>query len=475
MIRIVLLLALLCSAPAFGQQAVERSARTVRIDGTTYALHSVARKETLFSIAKAYGVTVEAIEKANPYLEERLAVGATLLIPQKEAAVEFVPEQKVYPPVEPKAIETDSAKYEVWPTPAPMPVMQIDRIRLKSAPGTGFEVALLLPFGGQTNEGNFVEFLCGALLAVDALKDEGTTVRLNVRSTEASVEKAGQLIASGALFRADAIIGPVYDKPFAEVGSWASMYQQVPVVSPLGGSGSIDNPYIICAAPSEATKYDALRTALADPTAKVSYIDCGADNDPEWAEAAAGRLPVGAATLAYRGKETNVNELTALLAREGRNVVVLPTSNETLVEAILSRLSSINAAGRYDITVVGTPRWARFASMNLDLFFKLNASYTTSYHADRTDPRAAAFFKKYIETFGAVPSPYAMRGYDVVVWVGRTLEKSGERFLYDLPAVEGAVLQTPYRFAQLNGQGSKFENVRWAWVTYRPNYTIEVR
>lgn len=483
----ILLLALVATTPTSAQgnpAEVVRSTRTVRIDGVTYALHAVARKETLYSIAKAYGVSVEAITKANPYLGERLAVNSTLLVPitekqeaqQTEHPKAFIASPTAQPAVKPVDQESAQPSFPVvrdTVTTIDTP-QEVGLIRRLTDRARGIELAMLLPFGGRSNEVNFVEFLCGSLLATEVLKDEGIAIRLAVHSTEAQIEKAHSLIASGALDRADALIGPVYDAPFEVVGAWATE-RRVPIISPLGGSGSLNNPYVVCAAPSEATKYEALRAAINNPTAKVSYIDCGANNDTEWAEAVVKNLPVGAASLIYQGKETKVTELSNLLSREGPNVIVLPTSNETLTEAILSRLSSINATARYDITVIGTPRWARFAAMNLELFFKLNVSYTTSYHADRTSSEVAQFFSRYIDTFGAIPSPYAMRGYDVTKWVGKAMHESGERFLIDLPQLDGAMLQTPYRFAQLSGVGSKFENVRWAWVTYRPNYTIEVR
>lgn len=486
MIRtLFLVLFLLAATPVAAQrpvESVEKSTRTVFIDGASYALHTVARKQTLFSIAKAYGISVEAIAKANPYLGDRLAVNSTLLIPLGTTTTTATPA----PEKRQDFIATPMARPTVGePTQTPVVApISSDTIvatnlptevgRLRTNPTRGIEMAMLLPFGGRTNEANFVEFLCGSLLATEQLKEEGITVRLDIHSTEATTDKAHALIGSGALDRADVLVGPVYDAPFEVVGGWATE-RRVPIVSPLGSSGSLDNPYVVCAAPSEATKYDALRTATTNPLAKVIYIDCGADNDAEWAEAMTQNLPLGAATLRYLGKETKVNELSDLLSRDAQNLILLPTSNETLTEAILSRLSSINAAGRYNIAVVGTSRWARFAAMNLDLFFKLNVSYTTSYHADRTDRRVADFFERYINAFGAVPSAYAMRGYDVTTWVARAMNESGDRFLIDLPQLNEAILQTPYRFAQMGGAGTKFENVRWAWVTYRPNYSIEVQ
>jgi LysM repeat protein len=49
--------------------------------------HKVAAKETLYSISKKYGVSVDELKKANPGIESGLKLGQNLNIPSKEAAV----------------------------------------------------------------------------------------------------------------------------------------------------------------------------------------------------------------------------------------------------------------------------------------------------------------------------------------------------------------------------------------------------
>lgn len=60
--------------------AQERST-IVYIDGVKYSTHDVARGETLYSLARAYGVTVDDITAANPSLREGLKAGQRIKIP----------------------------------------------------------------------------------------------------------------------------------------------------------------------------------------------------------------------------------------------------------------------------------------------------------------------------------------------------------------------------------------------------------
>ena len=86
---LVMFLAAFClmasDAVAYGQYPqvpVSISTEKVKIDGKIYYSHIVQEKQTLYSISKAYGVTVQDIYEANPaLLTEGLKKNAIILIP----------------------------------------------------------------------------------------------------------------------------------------------------------------------------------------------------------------------------------------------------------------------------------------------------------------------------------------------------------------------------------------------------------
>jgi LysM repeat protein len=67
--------------PATGQVVVERSKDKVVISGVAYFIHEVKKGETVYSIAKAYGLTVSDLTKENPPALYELHAGQTLRIP----------------------------------------------------------------------------------------------------------------------------------------------------------------------------------------------------------------------------------------------------------------------------------------------------------------------------------------------------------------------------------------------------------
>lgn len=84
------LAAIPAAAQEYTQTPVTISTQKVRLDGKVYYSHVVQEKQTLFSIARAYGVTVDDICNANPDMklkEEGPKVNAIILIPSLSSAV----------------------------------------------------------------------------------------------------------------------------------------------------------------------------------------------------------------------------------------------------------------------------------------------------------------------------------------------------------------------------------------------------
>ena len=103
--RLVLLLgAVLCLAvPAMRAQdyvptPVKVSQEKVRLNGKVYLSHAVQERQTLFGIAKAYGVSVDDLYDANPELRENgLKANTTILIPTEGTAPAVAAQQQAEP------------------------------------------------------------------------------------------------------------------------------------------------------------------------------------------------------------------------------------------------------------------------------------------------------------------------------------------------------------------------------------------
>ena len=88
--RLALILFLLLAAPSLYAQGydvpdVVVSKEKANVGGKVYFVHKVLPKQTLFSIAKAYGVTQEELVAANPDAKDGLKAGSILFVPATDA------------------------------------------------------------------------------------------------------------------------------------------------------------------------------------------------------------------------------------------------------------------------------------------------------------------------------------------------------------------------------------------------------
>lgn len=78
------------------QVAVERSKEKTIISGQQYYLHTIKKGETVYSISRAYNVTVDEVTKNNPQAVYSVREGEVLIIPYREEIVnETIPNLRI--------------------------------------------------------------------------------------------------------------------------------------------------------------------------------------------------------------------------------------------------------------------------------------------------------------------------------------------------------------------------------------------
>ena len=278
-------------AQNYTQTPVTISKDKVRIGGKVYYSHVVQERQTLFSICKAYGVTIDEVCEANPELDLRhngTKLNSLILIPfkevsatvreetaQKEQAIEEAIQQgyivhtvKWY-----EDIKDISRKYGVSvesimeangltkkklknrqkiriPVGTPSSATVEDTVVKKDSSITekpdstrteeeseddvifarnhNLNAVLLLPLtAGKPAGSNNMDFYCGALLAVEDLANSGISTELSVYDV-----KQGKIpVTKERLDDADVVIGPISAKDLEATLEIAG--SKTPVVSPL--------------------------------------------------------------------------------------------------------------------------------------------------------------------------------------------------------------------------------------------------
>ena len=487
----------------------------VVIGGVKYAIHDVAKGETLYSLARKYGTTIDDIVKANEVLAQGLKAGQRIKIPfsapaqpaeqqvverntKKRGADEVVapqteaPQTEVLQSVAPQA-EASQAEAQVAELPKVEP---ISFRTLKNCDRA--EVALLLPLGSEAKPSqNYLDFYRGFLVGLDSVRMAGYSVNLNLYNTAHDYNRVSDIVASGALKKADLVVGPVYEDELIPVAA-ALREKGTPIVSPLANLTQTISSAVFQMSPSPATKLDKVRNMF-DGSKRVVIIST--DNvDKEFDAEVRSMLRDTSYVVEHkyiyehpsiiekREKERekmraeglevdetpSPSDMSPLLRGETPSVIVITADNEIEVDRILAAIASANIALTarsqrvVPFVVYGNNRWNRYRNIDRAILFTNRVTMLSTYHARRSEPIIKAFDKRFVEEFGALPSLYAYRGYDAAVVFVKALYGAMETGL------EGAhtkPLLTPYSFEPNSANGLRINN-QWIKVNYNSNFTI---
>jgi LysM repeat protein len=487
-----------------------------------FILYTIEAHDTLYSIAKRYGIAVETLLEDNEQLDPTsLTIGNTLLVRKTEVGkttnaenlvalndykdrMNNLPDTRVryymvqpgdtiYSLIRANGI-TEEQLYALNSELSPatlragtlikLPLEQGDTILPHNdeedtsnkearfpvvAPRETLKVSLLLP---ATTEGrantNYAEFYQGFLLGIEQLRNEGRSIQLHVFDTAHNSAKVERIVADDALREAQLIVGPVYDDEFDAVLNYAEQ-ATVPVVSPLATLDR-ESRVLFQMAPDSADKYRKLESLL--HSGQHVVLVYGQKNDETFERAVKAMLTgVSYETLRYE-KGSNVG---SILTSHGDTQFVVLANAETEVDMILAALASANSnitsrgysAPRY--SVIGATNWNRFSNIDRNLFFKNRVSLVTNYHAKRDNEAVRVFDNRYIESFNSMPTLYSYRGYDAAYIFCSAMFND---INHALTNVDIKPLQTAYRFRRTSA--GKYLNREWVLVSYNDNYTITI-
>lgn len=480
--------ALTSDALSVGQVLCIPLSGSIEAKDSCEARHVVQRGESLYHIAKSYGVPLMRLARANPAAIERgLQAGDELCIPRLASAE--APSSTAEPQLgagninrsdlrslfEPPRICDSIAGYPKGRTlrcalllPFCLESVSKDSLKVSVAVKNAIAGDRAVSFDDR-----FLPFYQGALLALEQFKRSGYKVALNVFDTRNSAERVRRIVASDTLSGADIIIGPVFPQNVAIVSEYAAS-RRITMVSPLSGvTPSFElNPFLFQTNPSYRTQLRQIANSieLSDST-NVLLVreDAGKEESvgqtlhlmlegriASLPDGSAARYSVMDCSLAEVSKMTS-RQIAAQLLPDRRNIVILASSSEPLVNALLGQLAGVTLLKKFRIEVYGMPQWLKMDKLDFGHLLSLNTRVFSPYYVDYEDSRVCNFVSQYRETYLEEPSQYSFQGYDVVVYFLRALFKFGIDFRYCIDWVEDWQLQNVFRFRQSQDFGT-YEN-----------------
>ena len=534
-----LLLTLCCAAlPAQEQNYVPTpvtiSKEKVKLGDKTYYSHVVLERQTLYSIAKAYGVAVEDIYAANPELElekNGLKKNSIIRIPiadEKAVALSapndaadgvthtvkwyedlqgiaekygvspesimeanglrdgklksrmklIIPSSSKSESVaitEPQVEPEEEAETNIVEGDGSLPAKTDDELATEAKKELDF--ALILPFkaAGGFASTNYMDFYCGALLAAREAGQNGIEVELSVYDDGSSLPALG----TERLEAFDVVIGPVGK------ANMEALLQRAPegctLVSPLDPkTGSLsENWPMLCQANSDSNEqYADLVKWIADerkPGDKVLVIY------EKSKTALRNRMDtllrdrgIAFTELSYNILEgRNIGDaLKAKMSTGACNRVLIASESEAFVNDVVRNLN-VAVHEQYDIALYGPSKFKSFETIDIDNLHNVRLHLSLSYYIDYDREDVKSFIMKYRALYGTEPSAFAFQGYDLMQYFTEACSRYGGKWRDRMDGKKVELLQSDICFERLPGR-SGLTNTALRRVIYGPDCSVEI-
>ena len=470
--------------------------------------HTVQPGQTLYSISRAYGVTVEAIKAANPQIEgTSIPTGVKLIIPESTT-------EPVDMPLVPEVVNGQFSEERKNDSITSMPRQMQDNGNVRTlwelsdadhwTDGT-LNMAVIMPFNlgsGTTAENKTqmrsVEFYEGVLMAVDEMQSKGR--RVTIQAYDTGTESLYSILANPQLMMADVVIAPMEENELQQVAEWGER-SGTPVISPFSVStGMIDNyEHVFQVNVSKAMLYPQLTEDLIQRFEGYTFIFIAdsvgnrkIDPYPALLKESLIEHNIPFRELSYL-HPSRLMACDSILGLKEEPLVFVPvTPQPEAMRRMFSGLQHVkilrdaryqealkqgNAklAGPPKLAMLGYPEWVLNTSDFVNYYYDLNVYMFSKVYANPFDPELKNFYVNFKKWYGKEPMSlvpkYGILGYDVAKFFFEALTRYGEHLEERLDGQLSDGLQNVFCFDRSMGRG--FYNRGFYLVHFTPESTVE--
>ena len=378
--------------------------------------HTVQKKETIFSLSKKYGLSINEIIKANPGIQiDKLKRRSILIIPLRKKNIVKNEINVVVEPLKKDSINLSDFK--------------LNDLANEKFKKIDFELAFLAPFKLNTvvldsvedtektlSEVNLttisINFYNGLSYAVQELKDLGININLSIYDTENDLNKINEL-KSLDLKKFDLIIGPFISRNFNKFNSDNNSL----IVSPLVENGISVKENVLITTTNKSLKssrvFDIIDSEIALMEDQCAIIISDLENISSKSKLI-NRFP-NAEVINIDKENLFVDpEITdSLMGVNKQNWIFLETSNTNIISSVTSLLNSQNNNDR-KIRLFSTVSSENYENSNISLeklgnlnfIYPSNSKPSTSFEYNN-------FYERFIEKFGNEPDRISIKARDI--------------------------------------------------------------
>lgn len=416
-------------------------------------MYKVKKKDTIFGIAKKYGITMPELMDANPEMKTEgyeLKKGDYIFIPfHKGGTVQQTVAQANKP---------------------------------QAAPGSHpIKVGVMLPLHDVDGDGHrMVEYYRGFLLALEDLTAAGISTDVHAWNVNIDAD-ISQFTKDPAAGQCDIIFGPLYSHQVHALAEFCKA-RNIKMVIPfsINGDAVARYPQIfqVWESPDKMNN-NAIEAFLQRfPNAHPVLIDCNDSTSKKGIFTFALRNRLANKRIDY--SITNLNSSEAMFGKAFRdnkpNVVILNTGRSPELNVALAKLESLqNNRPSLRISLYGYTEWLMYTEYNLDKFHRFDTYIPTYFYHNPLDPKTQRMEQNFRRWFRqdmqyALPR-FAITGYDHAQFFLRGLHKYGKSFKGTKDQNVYTPLQTPLKFVQVGSAG--MQNEFFQLIHFAPGDRIE--
>ncbi len=390
-----------------------------------FFIHTVKAEDTLYSIAKQYGVHVNDITALNSEAANVIRIGEELKIPIKVARKEEKSEKEVITKKEDK---------------------------------TSYKIAYLLPFMSNNSSidptsRRFIEFYLGSLLAVNNAKNNPIQYEIYAFDIEKSETKVHEVINKPEMQKMDLIIGPAYTGQIAIISDFAKRHR-INTVIPFSSKVSQieNNPYLFQFNPDQDVQLDFLVNTIKNRFRfyNIIMVETGSKDKTEYSEL---KKRFDSHSIEY--KQIKVENIETSLNPATNNLVIFDNEDYNDTKTYLANLQALSST--YSITTFGQYSWRAQQGAKPNMIYV--SPFTGSEDATKYyESQFKQYYKKESNTFNP---RFDILGYDLSNYFLSTMTKDGFNFDLNTQSLNyNKGVQSSFSFIRTNNNKGGFINTR---------------
>ena len=454
------------SAAAPETTATEQKVEGEAIEYAPRRVHTVKWFEDLDVIAEKYGVTVDAIMKANGLKGRKLSKRQKLIIPMPGEVI-IAPE-----------VETETTAVQI-DTISAADTASKDGFSFSEifAPKRKTEMSLLLPFkadGTTGNTGN-MDFYSGVLLAIYDFGEKGYDTELSVFD----VADGKMPVTAERIENSDIVIGPVSPTDIRKVFEIAPDADAV--VSPLDQrSAELTSTYkgmIQAPVPHDVQYRDLISWIKEDMDIDDRVLVISEKGAKQTDAVISMKAAADSSGLDYKPLSYSILEgrnvtgsLEYLMTESGTNRIYIASDSEAFVNDVVRNLN-LMIHKKYDVVLYAPARIRNYETIEVENFHNTSMHISTGYYIDYDDPRVQEFLLKYRALFNTEPTQFSFQGYDLASYFISMHTKYGQKWIERMEDTETSMLQSTFRFRRNNDGGLVNSGVRR--VVYGEDWSVK--